>query len=320
MKSSTLKSKLAPLILGLVAEKKACGFDFSLYASHLARLDSFIVEKGYDNGQIDEQIFVAWSKRWNTENYNTRNSRVSAMRQLVKYMESLGHSVFHPYTLGKGEKTTPYIPTKAEISALFNYVDQNKTNHVALKRFEIEYPVILRLYYHCGLRCSEAINLKRSDVNLRLGSLYIRHSKGDKDRYVFIHDDLLELMKKYDHAMDNTYLPSREWFFPGFYANKPFTRTAISGKFKHWWIQTFPEQEGQRATVQSLRHAFVVHRMDDWVSEGNELKQLMPYLSRYLGHSSIEQTMYYYHQLDSHSKAVRGILESCCPVIKGVNL
>jgi len=82
----------------------------------------------------------------------------------------------------------------------------------------------------------------------------------------------------------------------------------------------FPTWEGKRPTVQSLRHAFVVHRMDDWVLEGNGLKAIMPYLSRYLGHSGIEETMYYYHQLDARSKAVRGILEGCCPVIKGAAL
>jgi len=60
--------------------------------------------------------------------------------------------------------------------------------------------------------------------------------------------------------------------------------------------------------------------MDDWVLEGNDLKSLMPYLSRYLGHSGIEQTMYYYHQLDARSKAVREILEGCCPVIRGASL
>ena len=316
----TCTSKLAPFIEGLVREKQACGFDFRLYASHLARFDSFIVENGLDSGELDETVFSAWEARLETENNNSRNSRVHAVCELADYMECLGHNVFRPYRLGRKERTTPYIPTKEEIERLFAFIDCSKVQHRGLGRFNIEYPILSRLYYHCGLRLNEAVMLKRDDVDLLHGSLYVRHSKGDKDRLVFPSGDFLALIAKYDRKMNNDYIHGREWFFPGFLADRPFTKTTIDRKFKEWWTGAFPDWEGKRPTIHSLRHAFVVHRMDDWVLEGNELKSIMPYLSRYLGHSSIEETMYYYHQLDAHSKAVRGILESCCSVIRGAGL
>ena len=44
-----------------------------------------------------------------------------------------------------------------------------------------------------------------------------------------------------------------------------------------------------------LRHTFCVHRLDDWVREGRDVSAMLPYLSAYVGHSSIESTDYYLH-------------------------
>lgn len=314
------QSKLATYIEGLIRERQAGGYLFNLYAAHLARFDSFIVANGFDNGKLDEPSFSAWSTRLETETQNTRNSRVHAVCELADYMESLGCTVFHPYKLGGKEYSTPIIPTKDELGRLFSHIDQSRVKHKGLERFNIEYPILFRLYYHCGLRLNEAVMLKREEVDLQHGSLYVRHSKGDKDRIVMLPKDFHDLVIKYDEKMEEAYIPGRKWFFPGYKSNKPFLKTSIDKKFGEFWIGSFPDWTGSWPTIHSLRHAFVVHRMDDWVLEGNDLKSLMPYLSRYLGHSGIEQTMYYYHQLDARSKAVREILEGCCPVIRGANL
>jgi len=316
----TFQSKLAPYIEGLIRERQTCGYLFNLYASHLFRFDSFIVAGGFDCGELNEALFSAWAAQLETENQNSRNSRVHAVCELADYMESLGRTVFHPYKLGRKEYTTPSIPTKDELMRLFSHIDRSRVNHKCFERFNIEYPILIRLYYHCGLRLNEAVMLKREDVDLQYGSLYIRHSNGDKDRIVMLPKDFHDLVIKYDEKMEKAYIPSRKWFFPGFDIDKSFLKTSIDKKFKQFWIETFPDWSGPLPTIHTLRHAFVVHRMDDWVLEGNDLKSLMPYLSRYLGHSGIEQTMYYYHQLDARSKAVREILEGCCPVIRGASL
>lgn len=44
-----------------------------------------------------------------------------------------------------------------------------------------------------------------------------------------------------------------------------------------------------------LRFTFVVNRMNLWAEEGVDLQVMMPYLSRYLGHKSINETFYYYY-------------------------
>ena len=59
-------------------------------------------------------------------------------------------------------------------------------------------------------------------------------------------------------------------------------------------------------TIHALRHTFVVNRMNEWMLDGISLNSMMPYLSRYLGHSSVEDTFYYYHQVDKAFQIIRG--------------
>jgi len=45
--------------------------------------------------------------------------------------------------------------------------------------------------------------------------------------------------------------------------------------------------------------------LTEWMLEGVSLNAMMPYLSKYLGHSSVEDTFYYYHQVDRAFQIVR---------------
>jgi len=169
----TFQSKLASYIEGLIRERQACGYLFNLYASHLFRFDSFIVENGLDNGCLDEPVFSAWAVRLETENQNSRNSRVHAVCELADYMECLGHNVFRPYRLGRDERTTPCIPAKVELERLFTFIDRTRVKNKEFERFNIEYPVLIRLYYHCGLRLNEAVMLRGIRRGTRTGLCFL---------------------------------------------------------------------------------------------------------------------------------------------------
>ena len=49
----------------------------------------------------------------------------------------------------------------------------------------------------------------------------------------------------------------------------------------------------------------MVTKMNDWMNEGKKFEAMMPYLSRFLGHTSIDGTHYYYHQVVSAFEIVR---------------
>jgi len=201
--------------------------------------------------------------------------------------------------------SVPHILSPGEIHEFYKAVDSFLPWQTNFKRFSLSYSVLFRLFYCCGLRLAEGCYLKRSAVNLKNGCLSIYQSKGRKDRVVFMSPDMLKMCTNYDRLMQKL-VPDREWFFPGRDGLKPFLKNSIDKRFKEFWNMTpYTGKVDKKPTVHSLRHTYVVTKMNDWMSQGKDFNALMPYLSRYLGHSSINETQYYYHQTVSAFEIVR---------------
>ncbi len=86
-----------------------------------------------------------------------------------------------------------------------------------------------------------------------------------------------------------------KWFFPGMNPEKPLPNTAIDTVFNRFWNKTPYADCNNKPTVHDFRFTFVVKRMNLWAEQGLNLQVMMPYLSRYLGHKSTNETFYYYY-------------------------
>ena len=298
-------SVFAPYIEGLVLQKKSCGFIYDYEAYILKKFDDLCVGHGYTEALITRELAMEWAKQRDSEGINYRNQRVSFLRQLSLYMVSLGINSYIPCQQPSRAVSVPHILDAGELRALFEVIDVQCSDERHGNIFPIGYKVLYRLYYCCGLRLSEGCYLKRKNVDLDKGILRIMQSKGDKDRLVYMADDLTELCRKYDEII-SLYHPNRTWFFPGRDNGKPLHKTGICHKFKQFWEMTEHSKNCEKPpTVHSLRHAYVVDRMNQWMLDGVSLEAMMPYLSRYLGHSGINDTMYYYHQVREAFQIVR---------------
>jgi len=305
MKNYEYHSQLAPYISGLIRQKLSCGYSYEFEAYMLKYFDWFCIENGYDNGSLSRDLVMAWAEQRPTESKNYRNQRVSCVRQLALYMISLNIQAYIPRAFGSNAISVPHILSPGEIHEFYKAVDSFLPYQTNFQRFSLSYSVLFRLFYCCGLRLSEGCYLKRSAVNLDNGCLYIYQSKGRKDRVVFMSKDMLQMCKSYDKLMAKL-VTDREWFFPGRDKSRPFLKNSIDKKFKEFWNMTFyAGKVDKKPTVNSLRHTYVVTKMNDWMSQGKNFEVMMPYLSRYLGHSSINETQYYYHQTVSAFEIVR---------------
>ena len=151
------------------------------------------------------------------------------------------------------------------------------------------------MVYCCGLRNAEACNLKVQDVDLDKGILTIIHSKGDKDRLVYLSDDMTQLCREYLDCLCNALCFEPEWFFPCQIPTMPMLKTTVDRKFNEFWMCTpFAATCDKKPTVHSLRHTFVVKRMNLWMEQELNFNVMMPYLSKYLGHKGRNETFYYY--------------------------
>lgn len=299
------ESVFAPYIEGLIRQKKADGFIYDYEAYILKFFDQFCIDNGYEEPLITRDISMKWAIQRETEGINYRNQRVSFIRLLSLYMNSMGINSYIPRLMPSEAITIPHILDHDELKALFNVVDTYLPKNPKMHRFSMEYQILFRMYYCCGMRLSEGCNLKKKDVDLKNGIITIRQSKGNKDRLVYMANDFIVLCRKYSRRMVQM-CPDTLWFFPGRTSQYHILKTSVDRKFRQLWKMTpYAGKCEKEPKIHSLRHSFVVNRMNQWMIENVSLEVMMPYLSRYLGHGDINDTMYYYHQVRDAFRIVR---------------
>ena len=292
----TLKctSVFAPYMIDFVEQKRALGNKYNACVEVFNGFDRFCNELHLEVPAISKDLLSLWEEKRPHENETTQLIRISYIRQLCEYLHNKGYEVpgaFHPAPK-KHQQFVPYIFTKDELERLFSAADATKATPASPIRHLIM-PVLFRLIYTCGLRASEALQLKVSDVDLELGMMMIFGAKGDKDRMVGISDSMLEYMRKYrSHPLVAGF--DSEYFFPapdgGFYDT-----STIYAYFRDYLFKAgIPHRgRGKGPRVHDLRHSCAVHVLNKWSSEGKDMYTCLPILRVYLGHSSLTATEKY---------------------------
>ena len=155
-------------------------------------------------------------------------------------------------------------------------INENTLNKLVSKMHEKNRKACLLMYY-AGLRVSEVCKLKKRDIDLKSGTIFISRSKNLKNRYVLIDDKLiphlLELMKgkKDDDVLIKT-KPALLWF-------------NIKYQSKKYGIRVHPH---------TLRHSYATNLLNDGFPI-TDVKEL-------LGHSDVSTTQVYLHTSLTHIK------------------
>lgn len=314
----TYQSVLSRYIIGLIEQKQSCGYRYEYEAYILEMFDRFCLDRNHDMETITRDLVMAWAVQRATEGKNYRNQRVSFIRQLALFMRSLGIDAYVPGHFASTTTGPPHILSSEQLKSFFSEVDAYRPPQLSYRRLTPTYQVLFRLFYCCGLRLSEGCFLRRSHVDLSDNVLHILKSKGNKDRIVFMSPDVSNMCAVNDAYLDRI-LPNRKWFFPGGKEDRPFEKTSLDKKFTQFWNRTpFAGKVDKKPTIQSLRHTFVVNKMNDWMEADIDTAVMMPYLSRYLGHASIVGTQYYFHTIERAFPIVRrhdGLSSSIIPEV-----
>lgn len=248
----------------------------------------------YPNQPLCQEMVDGWCRKRETETNASCFTRTSGIRSFIRYLRERELTAVEPALPPKPEGRT-YIPhsfTEEELRRFFHECDQIVPLRPELKykMKKITCPVFFRLLYSSGIRTTEARYLERKDVDLVQGVLNIQKSKGYDQHYVALHESMTGLLKQYDRAAD-TIRPCRTYFFetPN---GKSYSRQWVTQTFQCLWEKA----NGKRikAVAYDLRHNYAVMNINRWSDDVFGFNQKLLYLSKSMGHRSIESTLYYY--------------------------
>lgn len=294
--------------------KHSLGRKYATSTFYLHEFDVYCAEQESKGVSLEASV-KGWIALRENESPNTQRVRVVPIREFGRYLQSSGVSAFViPNKVCRQQiRPMPHFFTDDEIIRFFNVCDtlaprkENRVRHLVL-------PMYFRLLYCCGVRTCEARLLLRKNVNLPDGTIDIIQSKGPKDRRVYLPKDLSALYLKYDAVINDIY-PNRTYFFPT-KADRCYECSSVSENFRKVW-----NAAGFRmpARAYDFRHHFAFATLNRWIKQGANVHAMLPYLTRYMGHASLESTFYYLHLVpdffstfSAKTKALEELLPEVC--------
>ena len=217
--------------------------------------------------------------------------KISALRSFFKYLYLEKIRADNPMSSILSPKrgfTIPKALTREEVIKVITHLaDESDFKSVQVS-------VIINLLYATGMRISELVNLKLSELPINFDndfkeSHFIIKGKGGKERVVLLSEQAIKLLGQYILHRDKKYGKDNIWLFPYGKGIKPISRTtlylrlsAIAKNCEIFRIQVSPHK---------LRHSFATHMLE----RGADLRVIQ----ELLGHSSINTTQVYTNVVDS---------------------
>jgi integrase len=150
---------------------------------------------------------------------------------------------------------------------------------------------LLGLLFATGLRIGEALALDIQDVDLNEGLLTIRRGKFGKSRILPVRASTARALERY--ILHPRRRIAATATMPVFVSGQQRRLTQVAALAALRIACRLASIDPPYPRLHDLRHSFVVLRMAEWYREGRDVEQLLPLLSTYLGHVSVENTRAY---------------------------
>jgi integrase/recombinase XerD len=267
-------------------EKGLARHTLESYARDLARLEKWSTKSGKTVVELTRADLRKWIAQLSREGLAPTSvaRAVSAARGLFRFLMLDGHIKRHPTEDLDTPQRFAYLPqflTEDEINQLFAAPD------IATEE-GIRDRALLEVMYAAGLRVSELVTLKQSDVDVHAG-LVVCHGKGSKERRVPIGKSAIHWLQQYGAIRAGYGKPAA----PNMFINrgKPLTR-----QFAWAMIKRYAAKAGVKdISPHTLRHSFATHLLQHG-ADSRSVQAL-------LGHSDISTTQIYTHITDRHLRA-----------------
>jgi len=258
------------------------GYQENTIISYKKDLNQFLTySKDIELSKIDYNFIRQYLQFLYNKKYNstTISRHISSLKSFFKYLVKVGISKTNPMLLISNPKLNKKLPNfinYKDLDILFNVLNQNDI-------LGLRNTLILELLYSSGVRVSELINIKLSDIDLNNERILIL-GKGNKERYVLFGDRCKNLLIKYlDESRIFLNKKDSEYLLLNKFGNK------ITDRAIRLIIDDIVKKSGLKLDVSphTLRHTFATHLLN----EGADLK----IVQELLGHENIATTGIYTH-------------------------
>ncbi len=244
-------------------------YSLSTIKTYLCMFNAFLnYYHGIGPENISEGQIRAYQDFLVTKKKVSRNTQNQAVNAIKFYYERVLGQERKNYKIERPRKETrlPTVLSEEEVIAIL----------VCIRN--IKHKVALALLYSAGLRISELINLRLTDLDLERKTVFIKGGKGKKDRVSVLSHELIPYIKGYREEFSPKY-----WFIEG-YRHKQYSSSSLRQVFKRSKKVAGVDKP---ATLHTLRHSFATHLLEN----GTDIR----YIQALLGHNSPKTTAIYTH-------------------------
>lgn len=267
--------------IGYLHEKKHTSYNTEIsYRRDLKKLEEYLARKGVgrweDVRETDVQGYLSEMKN---ENFSsaTISRNIATIYAFFQYLRNTGAVQADPsenLKPPKVEKRLPQILTVQEVDRLLETPDQSTAKGMRDR-------AMLELLYATGMRVSELIHLKVSDLNLHMG--YVICHDSTRERIIPIGNLSRDILSEYLENMRGIFVKDKEE--TALFTNCQGKAMSRQGFWKI--LKGYAAAAGIQCdiTPHTLRHSFAVHMLQN----GADVKSVQ----EMLGHSDISSTQMY---------------------------
>ena len=225
--------------------------------NYLVDLDQFFYTEDIKVRDLNTKIksYITNLRKKNLK-ISSINRKISTLKNFLKFLQTekiIEKIDFQEFESLSNLKKIPKVISKLQMEQIFMNLYNSKQTNKEL------YILVLKLIYLSGLRISEALNLKWSDINHQDNSIYI-YGKGSKERKVYIIRDFLELLKnlgkknQFVFELNNKKISTRSVnkFLENCYNDSIIKNKLSSHVFRHSFATTMLENNADIRHIQKL--------------------------------------------------------------------
>ena len=211
---------------------------------------------------------------------NAIHSRMNAVK--FYFEQVLGHEklFFDEIPRPQKKSSLPKVISKGDIAKILAHTDN------------LKHLLMLKLCYGMGLRVSEIVNLKISDIDSKRMFVHIQGAKGKRDRYVTLPESALKDLRNYYKL----YRP-KDYLFEGQYGGQYAVRS-VQAVFRNAMQKA---KINKSVGIHGLRHSYATHLLESGTD--------MVFIQKLLGHKDIKTTEIYAKVSNRHLQNVKSPLD-----------